>query len=315
MPGRRGKLLLDEHPLIVLPELACAVGLNEAIVLQQIHYWLASNAERNSHRHFHDGRWWTWGTIEELQRQFPFWSESTVKRAVTKLRENGLLLAGNYNRVAFDRTLWYTIDYDALASIGSKWPNGTGQSDPTYTRDYSETKTLAPPAPAPEVSEKEPIVFDLEEMSFYLEDLRPEQVTAQCPDCGATICQHYNQCPECARPVVWVGSKTWKQYYGKPQEALKKLDLNPKTEFEAAVVHVFGQGGMFQNHQQMLDTRKLARKFPLEYLEGLLGWAKGKSFVAFRNGAMNTANLRTWKEKTGTPDDLWWRNIGGTNDD
>lgn len=28
------KYLLDEHPLIVLPELACEIGLNEAIVLQ-----------------------------------------------------------------------------------------------------------------------------------------------------------------------------------------------------------------------------------------------------------------------------------------
>ena len=33
------KLLINEHPLQVLPSLATKIGLNEAIVLQQIHYW------------------------------------------------------------------------------------------------------------------------------------------------------------------------------------------------------------------------------------------------------------------------------------
>ena len=36
-------LLINEHPLMVLPSLATAVGLNQAIVLQQVHYWLDLN--------------------------------------------------------------------------------------------------------------------------------------------------------------------------------------------------------------------------------------------------------------------------------
>ena len=34
-------VLLDEAPLLILPPLAMAVGSNEAIMLQQVHYWLA----------------------------------------------------------------------------------------------------------------------------------------------------------------------------------------------------------------------------------------------------------------------------------
>ena len=34
------KLLIDEQPLQVLPSLACAIGLNEAMVLQQLHWRL-----------------------------------------------------------------------------------------------------------------------------------------------------------------------------------------------------------------------------------------------------------------------------------
>jgi len=33
-------LLINESPLQVLPSLAVLVGLNEAIVLQQTHYWI-----------------------------------------------------------------------------------------------------------------------------------------------------------------------------------------------------------------------------------------------------------------------------------
>ena len=39
-PRPTSKLLVDEPPLIVLPSLAVAIGLAEAILLQQIHYWL-----------------------------------------------------------------------------------------------------------------------------------------------------------------------------------------------------------------------------------------------------------------------------------
>ncbi len=39
-------LLLDEHPLLVMPKLATLIGLNEAIVLQQVHYWLIGKEQR-----------------------------------------------------------------------------------------------------------------------------------------------------------------------------------------------------------------------------------------------------------------------------
>ena len=41
-------LLIHEEPLLVLPGLASRIGLNEAIFLQQIHYWL------NRSEHFYD---------------------------------------------------------------------------------------------------------------------------------------------------------------------------------------------------------------------------------------------------------------------
>ena len=47
------RLLIDEPPLQVLPSLAREIGLNEAIMLQQIHYWLlkSGNEFEGAKRH------------------------------------------------------------------------------------------------------------------------------------------------------------------------------------------------------------------------------------------------------------------------
>jgi len=105
------KLLINEHPLQVLPSLAKAIGLNEAIALQQLHYWLEKS------QHVHGGRRWVYNSATEWQKQFIFWSESTIRRTFTNLRERGLALTANYNKLAMDKTLWYSIDYEELAKL------------------------------------------------------------------------------------------------------------------------------------------------------------------------------------------------------
>lgn len=106
------KLIIDEQPLMVLPKLACAIGLNEAIVLQQVHYWLdRSDKVRDDHK-------WTYNTLDKWHNQFPFWSLSTLKRTLKSLRDQKLLIATDkYNTLKIDKTLWYTIDYQKLKSL------------------------------------------------------------------------------------------------------------------------------------------------------------------------------------------------------
>lgn len=105
-------LLIQEDPLLVLPSLAVAIGLNEAIFLQQIHFHLRfSKNER-------DGRIWVYNTFEDWQKELPWWSISTLKRIVSKLQNLGLLITtSKYNKMPIDKTLWYTIDYSAVVSL------------------------------------------------------------------------------------------------------------------------------------------------------------------------------------------------------
>lgn len=106
------RLLIDEQPLQVIPSLACRVGLNRAMFLQQLHYWL----EKSGHER--DGKKWVFNTYEEWHEQFPFWSAEAIRKIVSQLEDKGLIeTTDRYNKRATDRTKWYTIDYETLDSL------------------------------------------------------------------------------------------------------------------------------------------------------------------------------------------------------
>lgn len=143
-------LLLDEHPLQVMPTLATLIGLNEAIILQQVHYWLKH--KEKSGQDYIDGHYWVYNTYKQWQKQFPFWHVNTLQRAFTSLEKKGLLISSNYNKAGFDKTKWYTIDYNTYEAMVStsyqngmlvtpNCTNGAHQNDMTNTIDYTEITT------------------------------------------------------------------------------------------------------------------------------------------------------------------------------
>ncbi len=112
-------LLLDEHPLQVLPELAKLVGLNEALFLQQLHYWITTYRDHHVTTgkyddHYRDNNFWVYNTVKEWQANFPWWNVKTVQRIIKGLEDKGILITGNYNKYGFDKTKWYRIDMDKL---------------------------------------------------------------------------------------------------------------------------------------------------------------------------------------------------------
>jgi len=86
--------------------------LNEAIIIQQIHYWVMQNQKRNIN--FENGYYWTYSSYEDLHKQFPFWSVRTIKRTIRKLEKEGYLISANFNKNPFDKTKWYRINYEKL---------------------------------------------------------------------------------------------------------------------------------------------------------------------------------------------------------
>ncbi|MBG9657194.1 conserved phage C-terminal domain-containing protein [Cytobacillus firmus] len=104
-------LLVDERPMLILPSLAEKVGLNEAVLIQQIHYWLVKS------RHVKEGRKWIYNTYKDWKKQMPFWSHATIGRTIRSLEEMGFLMSANFNASKMDKTKWYTIDYEKIAEL------------------------------------------------------------------------------------------------------------------------------------------------------------------------------------------------------
>ena len=105
------KLLINENPIMIQPTLVMKLGLNQAIIIQQVHYWLVKSP------HIKDGKRWIYNTYKDWKQQFPFWSEKTIMRTFLALEEEGYVVSANYNRMKYDKTKWYSIDYDKLAEI------------------------------------------------------------------------------------------------------------------------------------------------------------------------------------------------------
>lgn len=120
------KLLFDEPPLVIIPKLARKVGLHEAVVLQQVHYWVEVNKAKK--HNFRDGFYWTYNSYSEWAEQFPF-SPSTVKRVIRKLEKTKLLITGIFNKLQIDRTKWYRINYEELGRIMNETSMVQAQSE------------------------------------------------------------------------------------------------------------------------------------------------------------------------------------------
>lgn len=88
-------------------EIAEQYGINAAILLENIGFWTAQSEANEIN--FHDGSYWTFNSCRALQELFPYMSKRQIHSALEKLINDGLIVTGNYNKVAYDRTLWYTL--------------------------------------------------------------------------------------------------------------------------------------------------------------------------------------------------------------
>jgi len=141
------KLLLNEHPLIILPSLASAIGLNEAIFLQQLYYWLQKSST------LFDNKTWVYKTLKEWEKEFPFWSNSTIKRTIGSLKKRGVLLVKKVSSNTF-----YSIEIAEIKK-GQNEPK-IGQIDPCQGQNE------------PQKSQNDPSKVQFDPLPIYNENQR-----------------------------------------------------------------------------------------------------------------------------------------------
>ena len=88
-------------------EVAKLVGVNAAVLFKNICYWVEKNATNGKNEH--DGYYWTYNSMKTYAEQFPYLTERQIRTALNKLESEGLVMTGNFNDAAYDRTKWYTV--------------------------------------------------------------------------------------------------------------------------------------------------------------------------------------------------------------
>lgn len=102
------RLIFNEEPLVVPPTLACIIGVNEAIFVQQLHYWLKKS------EHEFEGRKWVYNTYDQWVGQFPFWKKKKIQRIILKLEKMDIVKSRQVKASEWNQTKWYTLNYDAI---------------------------------------------------------------------------------------------------------------------------------------------------------------------------------------------------------
>lgn len=108
----------------VCPKLALEIGFNESLLLLQLEFLIAiSNLEK-------EGQRWTYQSVTDLGKMFPFWSRAKINRVIKRLENRGLINVGNFNRKKYDKTRWFAINIGEAEKLESikvvkreQWPD------------------------------------------------------------------------------------------------------------------------------------------------------------------------------------------------
>ena len=134
---------------------ATAYGVNCAIILDNIYYWIEKN--RANEVNYYDGYYWTFNSKKALAELFPYLTERQIRTAIDTLVDNEILITGNYNKLKLDRTLWYTITEKGYAILGEKSQfdlpsksnavDGDVKAIPNNKHTYNKPNNIGPDEP------------------------------------------------------------------------------------------------------------------------------------------------------------------------
>jgi len=106
-----GMFLLPEPQIAFCPSQAARIGINQAIILNQVHYWLLKS------ENWLDGHYWVYNTYEAWAGQFLWLTANAIKKHMLELEKAGYLMSREPNRGKGIRQKWYTINYDLFPEL------------------------------------------------------------------------------------------------------------------------------------------------------------------------------------------------------
>lgn len=108
-------------------EVAKEFGILEAVLLENISFWLAKNAANETN--YYDGDYWTYNSIRAFAKLFPYATERQIKYALNKLKDAGVIKTASYNQNAYDHTLWYGLTEKGKSIVSNEKIDLTAMSN------------------------------------------------------------------------------------------------------------------------------------------------------------------------------------------
>ncbi|UHG93297.1 hypothetical protein [Spirosoma oryzicola] len=88
--------------------LAIEIGVEKAILVGNINFWITENEKRKSDTHFHKGEYWTYDTAKGLAEKYPYLNEKSIARWIGQLTESGWIKTDHFNRRDnLDKKTWF----------------------------------------------------------------------------------------------------------------------------------------------------------------------------------------------------------------
>ena len=92
--------------------LAEKYGPIESIILSHLCFWIEKN--QHNQKNFHDGRYWVYNSAAAFEKIFPYLNKDQIRRVLDKLDKKGALYIDNFNKIGYDRTLWYSVSDEVM---------------------------------------------------------------------------------------------------------------------------------------------------------------------------------------------------------
>jgi hypothetical protein len=126
-------------------ELAAEVGLEHALILTHISFWVEKNELNQSN--LVDGEFWTYNTYDAFVEQFPYMKLNTIKRVIRELKEDGHIgIRNDISTNPYDRTNWYSIPKTSIVRKMTldrqKSDNVHSQKNNYVNKSYTKADTI-----------------------------------------------------------------------------------------------------------------------------------------------------------------------------
>ena len=115
--GVMSRLLINENPLVISPTLVMELGSFEAAAfLQQLHFWVGVS------QHYFNGRPWVYNNTDQcVEMMRGTVSKRSIERIISDLKKRQLIIVDRLHTNKWNKTNFFTIDYEEFAKIEAKY--------------------------------------------------------------------------------------------------------------------------------------------------------------------------------------------------